>query len=155
MQIHLIAVGQRLDPWASQGYNEFAKRMPPECRLNLIEIAAYKRTKNSDPARALQDESDRIIKAIPARARIITLDVNGKQLSTPQLASQLQDWLAGGRDIALLVGGPDGLSDNCKILAESSLSLSLLTFPHPLVRVMLAEQLYRAWSIIKGHPYHR
>ena len=144
-----------MDTWVSQGYSEYAKRMPSECRLHLIEIVANKRTKNMDVVRALEEESDRVISAIPARALVVALDVAGKQISTPKLAELMQEWLAGGRDIAILIGGPDGLSTKCKSLANMSLSLSNLTFPHPLVRVIIAEQIYRAWTIIKGHPYHR
>jgi len=155
MNIHLIAIGQRMDSWVNQGYNEYAKRMPSECRLRLIEIVPNKRTKNMDAARALEEESDRVISAIPARALVVALDVVGNQIATPKLAKLMQDWLAGGRDIAILIGGPDGLSTKCKSLANLTLSLSHLTFPHPLVRVIIAEQIYRAWTIIKGHPYHR
>lgn len=155
MQIHLIAVGQRLDQWVSQGYDEFAKRLPPECRLNLIEIAPNKRTKNTDIARAIREEGQRLVDAVPARARVLALDVTGAEWTTPQLAAQLENWMADGRDVALLVGGPDGLSTQCKAMAETCISLSRLTFPHPLVRIIIAEQVYRAWSILKGHPYHR
>lgn len=155
MQIYLIAIGQRLDSWVNQGYEEFARRLPPECRLNLVELAPNKRTKNTDIKRAIEEEGERLIAAIPARARVLALDVVGKQWTTEQLAQQMTDWMADGRDVAFLVGGPDGLSDRCKAMAESSVSLSRLTFPHPLVRIIIAEQVYRAWSILKGHPYHR
>ena len=155
MQIHLIAVGQRMDDWVNQGFSEFSKRLPPECRINLIEIPPNKRTKNSDISRVIEEEGERLLAAVPARSRVIALEVNGKSWSTEQLAGQLQNWLAEGRDIALLVGGPDGLSDKCRDRAELSWSLSNLTLPHPLVRVVIAEQIYRAWSITKGHPYHR
>ena len=155
MQIHLIAVGQRMDDWVNRGFTEFSKRLPPECRINLIEIPPNKRTKNSDISRVIEEEGERLLAAVPARTRVIALDVNGKSWSTEQLAEQLQSWLAEGRDIVLLVGGPDGLSDKCRNRAELSWSLSNLTLPHPLVRVVIAEQIYRAWSITKGHPYHR
>jgi 23S rRNA (pseudouridine1915-N3)-methyltransferase len=155
MQIHLIAIGQRLDAWVNQGYDEFARRLPPECRLHLVELAPNKRTKNTDINRAIQDEGERLIAAIPPRARVFALDVTGKQWTTPQLARHMSEWMSDGRDIVLLVGGPDGLSDQCRSMAESCISLSPLTFPHPLVRIIIAEQIYRAWSILKGHPYHR
>lgn len=144
-----------MDDWVNQGFAEFSKRLPPECRIKLIEIPPNKRTKNSDIARVIEEEGERLLAAVPARALVITLDINGKHWSTDQLADQLQNWLAEGRDIALLVGGPDGLSGKCKARAEISWSLSNLTLPHPLVRVVLAEQIYRAWTILKGHPYHR
>ncbi|WP_455220448.1 23S rRNA (pseudouridine(1915)-N(3))-methyltransferase RlmH [Kaarinaea lacus] len=155
MQIYLIAIGQRLDDWINQGYQEFAKRLPPECRLNLIEIPAHKRTKNTDIQRAIRDEGERLLAALPANVLVYALDATGQQWSTEQLATHLEQWLGDGRDIALLVGGPDGLSEQCKARANACLSLSRLTFPHPLVRIIIAEQLYRAWSILKKHPYHR
>ena len=155
MQIHLIAIGQRLDTWVQQGFKEFVKRMPPECRINLVEVPPNKRTKNSDTQRIILEEGERLLAAIPPRSHVIALDASGKQWSTEQLADQLGNWLGDGRDIALLVGGPDGLSEQCKTTAESVWSLSKLTLPHPMVRIVLAEQIYRAWSILKGHPYHR
>ena len=155
MHIHLIAIGQRMDAWVNQGFQEFAKRMPPECSLQLKEIAAGKRGKNADIPRILQQEGERMLAAIPAGARVIALDVEGKQWSTPQLAQQLEHWLPSGQDVALLVGGPEGLAAQCLERAQQRWSLSALTLPHPLVRVVLAEQLYRAWSLHKGHPYHR
>ena len=155
MHIYLIAIGQRMDAWVNQGYQEFAKRLPPECSLHLKEIPAGKRSKNADIARILQQEGERMLAAIPAGTRVIALDVEGKPWSTPQLAQQLQQWLQSGQDVALLVGGPEGLAPQCYERAQQRWSLSALTLPHPLVRVVLAEQLYRAWTLIKGHPYHR
>lgn len=155
MQIYLIAIGQRLDDWVNQGFQEFAKRLPPECRLQLIELSANKRTKNTDIQRAIRDEGERILAAIPANTQVYAMDATGQQWTTERLATQLDKWLSDGRDVALLVGGPDGLSEQCKARADNCLSLSRMTFPHPLVRIIIAEQLYRAWSILKGHPYHR
>lgn len=155
MHIHLIAIGQRMDAWVNEAYQEFAKRMPPECALLLKEIPAGKRGKNADIPRILQQEGERMLAAIPDGARVIALDVEGRQWSTPQLAQQLEQWLPSGQDVALLVGGPEGLAPQCLERARQRWSLSALTLPHPLVRVVLAEQLYRAWTIIKGHPYHR
>jgi 23S rRNA (pseudouridine1915-N3)-methyltransferase len=155
MQIYLITIGQRLDDWVNQGYQEFAKRLPPECRLHLIELPANKRTKNTDIQRAIRDEGERLLAAIPANTQVYAMDATGQQWSTERLAAQLDQWLNDGRDVALLVGGPDGLSEPCKARANASLSLSSMTFPHPLVRIIIAEQIYRAWSILKGHPYHR
>lgn len=141
--------------WVEKGYEEFARRMPAECSLNLIEITPEKRTKNMDRNRILQKEGDRILTAIPKNTRLLALDVNGNQWSTEELAFQLENWLQDGRNIALMVGGPDGLDIRCKERADSKWSLSRLTLPHPLVRVIVAEQLYRAWTIIQNHPYHR
>ena len=155
MNIHLIAVGERMPAWVSQGYEEYARRMPRECRLRLIEIAPGRRGKNADIARAVRDEGQRMLAAIPKGARVIALEVEGRTWSTERLAGQLRDWMGGGQDIALLVGGPEGLSDQARAAASQQWSLSPLTLPHPLVRVILAEQLYRAWSILANHPYHR
>lgn len=155
MKIHLIAVGERMPAWVQQGYEEYARRLPRECALKLVEIAPGRRGKNADTARAVQDEGRRLLAAIPKGARVIALEVNGRPWSTEQLAERLQGWLGGGSDIALLVGGPEGLSDEARAAAGQQWSLSPLTLPHPLVRVILAEQLYRAWSILNNHPYHR
>ena len=155
MQIQLIAVGNRMPQWVTEGYEEFARRMPPECRLNLIEIPATKRTKAADIKRLLAQEGERMLEALPKNALVFTLDVNGRQWDTPQLAQQLDGWMHEGRDVALLIGGPEGLAPACKARAEGSWSLSPLTFPHPLVRIIVAEQLYRATTILKHHPYHK
>lgn len=155
MNIHLIAVGEKMPAWVQQGYEEYAKRMPRECSLKLVEIAPGKRGKNADIARAMRDEGQRMLAAIPKGARVIALEVNGRNWRTEQLAEQLGNWLGGGQDVALLVGGPEGLSDEARAAAQQQWSLSPLTLPHPLVRVLLSEQLYRAWSILNNHPYHR
>ncbi|MDH5483775.1 MAG: 23S rRNA (pseudouridine(1915)-N(3))-methyltransferase RlmH [Gammaproteobacteria bacterium] len=155
MKINLLAVGQKMPAWVEQGYTEYAHRLPAEARLELKEIAAGKRGKNADIRRILQDEGQRIQAAIPKNSRIVVLDVKGRPWSTEQLSGRLGEWMQGGQDIALLVGGPEGLSDECRELADERWSLSALTFPHPLVRVIVAEQLYRAWTLLRNHPYHR
>jgi len=155
MQIHLIAVGNRMPAWVSQGYEEFARRMPSEVRLNLIEIPPAKRTKAADIKRLVRQEGERMLEALPKNALVVALDVTGRQWRTEELAQQLGDWMHEGRDTALLVGGPDGLAPACREQADQSWSLSPLTFPHPLVRVIVAEQLYRATTILKHHPYHK
>jgi 23S rRNA (pseudouridine1915-N3)-methyltransferase len=155
MRIHLLSVGKRMPDWVERGYAEYAKRMPPELRLQLHEIAPGRRGKGQDPRRAMADEGDAMLKALPNNARVIALDVKGKPWTTEQLSAQMRAWLAEGREPVLLVGGPEGLAPECLQRAEQRWSLSPLTFPHPLVRVILAEQLYRAWSLLKGHPYHR
>lgn len=155
MQIHLIAVGTRMPGWVSDGYSEYARRLPRECSLNLAEIPLAQRSKSQPVSRAIEDEGKRMQAAIGANQRVIALDVKGRAWSTEQLAEQLNDWMQGGRDVSLLVGGPDGLAENCLQAAGQRWSLSPLTLPHPLVRVILAEQLYRAWSLNAGHPYHR
>ncbi|MBK1645954.1 23S rRNA (pseudouridine(1915)-N(3))-methyltransferase RlmH [Thiocapsa imhoffii] len=155
MRVHLIAVGRRMPQWVQTAYGDYAKRLPPECALVLHEIEPGARGKAEPPVRARAAEGERMLRAIPKGARVIALDVRGEPWSTEQLSLQLTSWLAGGRDVACLVGGPDGLAETCLTRAEQRWSLSRLTFPHPLVRVILAEQLYRAWSLTRGHPYHR
>ena len=155
MRIHLISSGNRMPRWVQEGYSEYAKRMPPECSLKLVEIAPGRRGKGMDAKRAVVEEGERMLRALPKRGRVIALDVGGRSWSTEQLSTQLEGWMVDGRDLALLVGGPEGLAPACLERAEGRWSLSPLTFPHPLVRVVLAEQLYRAWSLLKGHPYHR
>jgi len=155
MQIHLIAIGDKMPRWVQEGFDEYAKRLPPECALRLVEIPAVRRGKNADIVRIMRDEAQRLLAAIPKGAEVVALEVGGRGWSTEQLAARLDDWMGSGRDLALLVGGPDGLTDEVRATAGQLWSLSPLTLPHPLVRVLLAEQLYRAWSILRGHPYHR
>ena len=155
MQINLITVGNRMPSWVEQGYDEYAKRMPRECELVLKEVAPGKRTKNSDVARIVRDEGERMLATIPQGSHIVTLDIPGKHWTTPELSQAMKRWLESGQNVALLVGGPEGLADSVKHVARESWSLSKLTFPHPLVRIVAAEQLYRAWSILNNHPYHR
>lgn len=155
MKIFLICVGQKMPGWINLGYEEFARRLPTECRLQLVEVAPGKRGKNADIERILRDEGERMLKAVPSNTHVIALDVRGQQWNTENLSVQLEDWMSGGRDIALLVGGPEGLAPACVQKASTKWSLSALTLPHPLVRVVVAEQLYRAWSILRNHPYHR
>jgi len=155
MKFNLIAVGQRVPDWIARGYHEFARRLPAEHRINLIEIAASKRHKSSDAKRLLEREGKQMSAAIPKTSTVIALDVNGQQWSTQQLADQFAAWQRKGCDITLLVDRPDGLAQDCLARAQHIWSLSHLTFPHALVRIMIAEQLYRAWSINNEHPYHR
>ena len=155
MNIQLIAVGEKMPAWVQQGYAEYAKRIPPECSLSLTEITPGKRGKNADIARAMRDEGQRMLAAIPKGAFVIALEVDGRNWSTEQLAGELEGWMNLGSDVALLVGGPEGLSAEAKSAAQQKWSLSPLTLPHPLVRVVVAEQIYRAWSVMRNHPYHR
>ncbi len=155
MNIHLISVGTRMPKWVEQGFTEYAKRMPAECSLKLVEIPAGHRGKGADISRAVRDEGKRMLKAIPRDCLVIALEVKGREWSTEQLANKLTDWMGSGRDLVLLVGGPEGLATSCRERADMLWSLSPLTMPHPLVRVVLAEQLYRAWSLMSNHPYHR
>ncbi len=155
MQIHLICVGNRMPDWVTSGYEEYARRLTRECELKLREIAPGRRGKNADIARAIEDEGQRMQAAIPSGDRVVALDLSGKEWSTRQLAQALERWMSEGRNVSLLVGGPDGLAPACLAQADERWRLSTLTFPHPLVRIILAEQIYRAWSILQHHPYHR
>jgi 23S rRNA (pseudouridine1915-N3)-methyltransferase len=141
--------------WVDTGYREYAKRLPPECRLDLVEIDPGHRGKGASPDVARRIEGERMLAQLPKGAQVVALDVRGRSWSTEELARQLAAWMADGRDLALLVGGPEGLAEPCVERADLRWSLSPLTFPHPLVRVILAEQIYRAWSLLRGHPYHR
>ena len=141
--------------WVEQGVDEYCKRLPPELKLEVKEIALGKRGKGADIRRAIASEGQQMQAAIGDRDRVVALDVKGKPWSTEQLASNLRDWQLGGANISLLIGGPDGLAQECLDRADQRWSLSALTLPHPLVRIVLAEQLYRAWTINNNHPYHR
>lgn len=155
MRIVLISVGSRMPLWARSAFEEFSKRLPAECRLRLHEIEAGKRGKNPDIKRLLDQEAERMLAAVPDDALCIALEVNGRQWSSEELAGELAQWAQAGRDVALLVGGADGLAAKARQRADTIWSLSRLTLPHMLVRVVVAEQLYRAWSIGRGLPYHR
>lgn len=155
MNIILLAVGNKMPDWVSRGYNEYAKRLTGDCRLKLVEISPGKRGKNADLARIKKEEGERLLSAIPKSSLVVALEVKGKAWTTEMLAQQMDDWLHSGQDVTLMVGGPEGLSEACVARADIKWSLSPLTLPHPLVRVLLSEQLYRAYSILKNHPYHR
>lgn len=155
MKIYLLAVGTKMPDWVAQGFEEYKHRLPAKCSLHLKEIAAEKRSKNSNVKSIKEKEALKLKSAIPANCRIVALDVKGQAWSTEKLAVRLQDWMMGGQDVALLIGGPDGLTHELLQLAQENWSLSNLTFPHPLVRVILAEQIYRAFTITENHPYHR
>lgn len=155
MQINIIAVGKRMPGWVEIGYNEYAKRLPPSYQVHLREIGSAKRLKDSDIMRLLRFEGEQMLAAIPKGNTVIALDVKGKLWDTYKLANQLKTWHDTNQDISLLIGGPDGLAVSCLDRANLKWSLSPLTFPHPIVRVIVIEQLYRAWSILTHHPYHR
>lgn len=155
MKLKLLAVGQKMPQWVSQGYQEYVRRLPRDCSLNLIEIAPAKRGKTSQPEQWLSDEGKRLLNNIAPDDHVVALDVLGQSWRTEQLADNLAHWQQLGSDVSLLIGGPDGLAPACLQRANQRWSLSALTLPHPLVRVVLAEQLYRAWTILQNHPYHR
>jgi 23S rRNA (pseudouridine1915-N3)-methyltransferase len=155
MKIRLLAVGGKMPDWVTQGFNEYVKRLPAEMSLELVELPLGHRGKSADPQRAIRQEGDAMLAAIPKGDKVIALEVLGKPWSTEQLASQMENWHMDGCNVSLLVGGPDGLDPRCSQMADQKWSLSPLTLPHPLVRVLLSEQIYRAWTITKGHPYHK
>ena len=141
--------------WVNTGYAEFSKRMPPELQINLIEIPPSVRNKATPTKNNIKEEGERIQSAIPANSKLIILDEKGKKFSSIDLSKKMQDWLPQGQDITIVIGGADGIDPIVKQHAYELWSLSSLTMPHALVRVFIAEQLYRAWSILQGHPYHR
>lgn len=141
--------------WVNDGFQEYAKRMPPELKVEVIEIGLGPRGKGQPVDKAIAKEGDAMMRAIPAADGAVALDVLGKPWSTEKLAGQLRGWQESGKNYNLLIGGPDGLASECLNRAEQSWSLSPLTLPHPLVRIVLMEQLYRAWTLNAGHPYHK
>ena len=154
MRLRLVAVGTRMPGWVDDGFNEYAGRMPRECRLELREVALGRRSRGADTARAVSTEGERLLAASEGCLRVC-LDVRGAAVDTAGLSRRLAGWLQDGQDVALLVGGPDGLAPECLGAARWRWSLSPLTLPHGLVRVLVAEQFYRAWTVLSGHPYHR
>ncbi len=155
MKLHIIAVGTRMPKWVDEAWNDYAKRMPSDFELLLHEIKPAARTSGKSTEQLLLLEAQRIQISLPAQAWQVVLDERGRELSTAALATRLRFWQENQQTVALVVGGPDGLHHQIKQQANETLRLSALTLPHPLVRILLAEQLYRAWSILAGHPYHR
>ncbi|CAG9173971.1 23S rRNA (pseudouridine(1915)-N(3))-methyltransferase RlmH [Cupriavidus respiraculi] len=155
MQLLIVAVGHKMPGWIEAGFAEYAKRMPPELRIELREIKPETRSSSNNAATVMQREAARIEAALPRQCRIVALDERGRDLTTVQLAEQLTGWQREGGDVAFVIGGADGLDPSIKSRANTLLRLSSLTLPHGMVRVLLAEQLYRAWSVTQNHPYHR
>ena len=155
MLITLIAIENHPPTWTNEGFQDYAKRLPKRYQLKLVSLPAEKRGKNAPITAITAKEGERILKAIPAGNQIIALDRQGIDLTTQHVATRLQQWHDADQSISLLIGGPEGLSPKCLEAAHQTWSLSHLTFPHPLVKVIVAEQLYRAWSLIHNHPYHR
>lgn len=141
--------------WVEQASQDFIKRLPPEIKINSILRPLIKRGKNPDIPRIIRDESEKLLGAVPKGSLLVVLDVLGKPVTTIKLSSMLGTWLQQAQDVAIIIGGPDGVSEELLAKASIRLSLSALTFPHTLVRVILLEQIYRAWSILNNHPYHR
>ena len=155
MKVNLIATGNKMPDWVGMASDDFSKRLPAEIKINSILLPLIKRGKNPDIPRIIRDESRKLLAAVPKDSLLVVLDVLGKPITTMKLSSLLESWMQQGQDVSIIIGGPDGLSDELLSAASLKLSLSALTFPHPLVRVILLEQIYRAWSILNNHPYHR
>jgi 23S rRNA (pseudouridine1915-N3)-methyltransferase len=155
MQLFITAVGHKMPAWIENGFAEYAKRMPPECRIHLKEIKPIERSGSKTAETVMALERNKIEASLPKGARIVALDEHGKDLTTMQLSQLLTQWQQDGRDVAFIIGGADGLDAGFKSNADMRIRISSMTLPHGMVRVLLAEQLYRAWSITQNHPYHR
>jgi 23S rRNA (pseudouridine1915-N3)-methyltransferase len=155
MQITVAAVGTRLEAWVYQAFESYEKRLPRHLNFSLEEIPLARRSGSVAAGSAVAEEGERLLKFVRPGALALALDEHGRQWSSEELARELSGWLLHYSHVAILIGGPDGLSESCRARADRLWSLSRLTFPHGLVRVLLAEQLYRAWTIHQGHPYHR
>ncbi len=155
MKLIIVSVGHKMPDWITAGFNEYTKRMPREARIELLEIKPEPRTTGKTTVQIMEAEAQRILAALPQNCLRIALDERGFQPTTRQLAAQMQDWMREGCDMAFIIGGADGLHESVKQAAQQVLALSSLTFPHAFVRVLLAEQLYRAYSLMHNHPYHR
>lgn len=155
MKFHILAVGNKMPDWIRNGYMEYCQRMPKEAELLLVEIKPEKRVSSKNTRQLLQAESERIQTVLPPGCHIVVLDETGKQATTMKLAEMMDRWMESGQDVAFIIGGADGLHQDIKQMAHEKLALSAMTLPHGLARVLLAEQLYRAFSINRNHPYHR
>jgi 23S rRNA (pseudouridine1915-N3)-methyltransferase len=155
MKLYVIAVGNKMPDWITSGFNEYTKRMPREATISLVEIKPEPRNSGKTAAQIMEAEAQRIRGALPAGAMCIALDERGATPTTKQLSLQMQDWMQQGGDVAFVIGGADGLHESVKQQARQLMALSAFTLPHGMVRVLLAEQLYRAHSLLHNHPYHR
>jgi len=155
MRLHLLAIGQRMPDWVAAGFAEYAARMPRELSLVLRALPNPARSRAMDTATLRRVEGQALLAAVPAQALVVALDERGRVVDTRAVAERLAGWQQSGRDVALIIGGAAGLDDAVRERADWVWSLSPLTFPHMLVRVLVAEQIYRAWSLLNNHPYHR
>jgi 23S rRNA (pseudouridine1915-N3)-methyltransferase len=155
MRLTVLAVGTRMPAWVNQGVQTYTKRLPRHIALQFRELPAAPRMSGATPAKLRQKEGEHMLRALQGPAYVIALDERGKNWSSTDLAVQLENWMANNPNIVFMIGGADGLADSCKQRADQLWSLSPLTLPHALVRVVLAEQIYRAWTLVQGHPYHR
>lgn len=155
MKLLIVSVGHKMPAWITEGFNEYTKRMPREVQIVLQEVKPEPRTTGKTTLQIMEAEAQRIAAALPQNCLRIAMDERGRQVTTKQLSAQMQEWMREGQDVAFIVGGADGLHDSIKLSAQQLLALSALTLPHAFVRVLLAEQLYRAHSLMHNHPYHR
>jgi 23S rRNA (pseudouridine1915-N3)-methyltransferase len=155
MQLRVVAVGQRMPPWVQSAWTEYARRFPRGLELELQEIPPARRSRGARVDALRAAEADALLAAVPPASRVIALDEHGRQWSTRELAAELERWMQQERGVCFLIGGPDGLDARCRETAQDVWSLGRLTLPHAMVRVILAEQLYRAWTVTCNHPYHR
>lgn len=154
MKIHILAIGNKMPGWVEAGCEEYHKRLP-KGMVTIQSLAPAKRGKTTSTQNVIETESQRLVEAIPPNYVSVALDKSGASWSTEQLSQQISHWQMQGQSVALLIGGPDGMSQNCIQQAQQVWSLSALTLPHPLVRILLLEQIYRAWSLLNNHPYHK
>lgn len=155
LKVKICAIGNKMPAWVNQGCQVYLDRMPRELQVSVNAVALVKRHKNAGAAQLKLREGKRLLEKLGPQDVVIAMEEKGDPWSTLELANKLNNWRHSGRDVALLVGGPDGLADSCRQRANAQWSLSSLTLPHALVRIIIAEQLYRAWSVLQGHPYHR
>jgi len=155
MRIQIIAMGDRMPDWVQQAYKEYTKRIGAGLQIDLVEISPEKRGKSSDVQRIMQKEAERMRQSVAKGYFVIALDKEGASWSTELLANKIAAWQQDGTNISILIGGPEGMTPELLQQADARISLSAMTFPHPVVRIILAEQLYRAYSILNHHPYHK
>lgn len=155
MQLEIVAVGKKMPGWVDEAFADYQRRFPRNLQVKLKALEASRRTATVNQQRGRQVESDLLISAVAPGSRVVCLDEGGKSWSTAQVSNQLADWMQDGRSVSLLIGGADGMTEQCLQQADQRWSLSPLTLPHPMVRVILIEQLYRGWSMLQNMPYHR
>jgi len=155
MHIRLLAVGDRQPAWVDEAFGTYTERLPRDWKFRLDTIATARRSKNDRSRQAMDAEGEQILAKLSSDEQVVLLDERGKQLTSASFSTKLLDWQREGRDLCFIIGGPDGVSDSCRQRANFTMSLSLMTLPHGMARALFAEQLYRAWSLQTGHPYHR
>lgn len=155
MKIKILSIGTKMPSWVNEGVSEYVKRLPKDMSFEIVELPLAARTKNADIKRLVNKETESLLSNIQSQDHVIALEVKGQNWSTEKLAANLESWQMNGQNVVFLIGGPDGLGEACRQRANQLWSLSALTLPHPIVRVVLAEQIYRAWTVTQNHPYHR